>query len=273
MNTDSQQDAEPTESALTDYAIPAQRRGELLKVAKERGAINVAESAAQFAVSADTIRRDLDYLAERGLLKRTHGGAVPLDDVIVPDIPVAQRVVSRTAEKVRIARRASTLIADGETLLIYGGSTTRAFVSELGSRRNLTIVTNDFGIPAALPPDTARSVYLLGGQVFVQSQITIGTVGFPQAGPISADTAVLGVGGVSERGLSTTIFEEASMMAAMVAAARRVIVLADVSKLDRSVFAHVVPLDKIDILVTDANPSPRLAAVLRESGVTVVVAA
>jgi len=84
---------------------------------------------------------------------------------------------------------------------------------------------------------------------------------------------VLGVGGVSERGLSTTIFEEASMMAAMVAAARRVIVLADVSKLDRSVFAHVVPLDKIDILVTDANPSPRLAAVLRESGVTVVVAA
>jgi DeoR/GlpR family transcriptional regulator of sugar metabolism len=273
MNTDSRQDVEAAEATLPDYAIPAQRRGELLKVAKERGAINVAESATQFAVSADTIRRDLDYLAERGLLKRTHGGAVPLDDVIVPDIPVAQRLVSRAAEKGRIARRAATLIADGETLLIYGGSTTRAFVSELGSRRSLTIVTNDLGIPAAMPPEAARSVYLLGGQVNVQSQITIGTVGFPQAGPISADTAVLGVGGISERGLSTTIFEEASMMAAMVSAARRLIVLADASKLDRSVFAHVVPLDQIDILVTDAKPSAQLAAVLSESGVEIVVAA
>jgi DeoR/GlpR family transcriptional regulator of sugar metabolism len=241
-------------------------------VAKERGAITVMESASQFAVSADTIRRDLDYLADRGLLKRTHGGAVPLDDVIVPDIPVTQRLISRAAEKGRIARQAATLIADGETLLIYGGSTARAFVGELGSRRNLTIVTNDLGIPAALTPETARAVYLLGGQVLVQSQITIGTLGFPQAGPISADTAVLGVGGISERGLSTTIFEEASMMAAMVGAARRVIVLADATKLGRSVFAHIVPLDQIDVLVTDAKPSPQLAAALSESGVEVVVA-
>ena len=112
----------------------------------------------------------------------------------------------------------------------------------------------------------------LGGQVLVQSQITIGTVGFPQAGPISPDTTVLGVGGISERGLSTTIFEEASMMAAMVGAARRLIVLADATKLGRSVFAHIVPLDEIDILVTDAKPSPQLAAALIESGVEIVVA-
>jgi len=272
MNMDSDQDGEAPGTFLPDYAIPAQRRGELLKVAKERGAITVAESASQFAVSADTIRRDLDYLAERGLLKRTHGGAVPLDDVTVPDIPVTQRLVSRAAEKGRIARQAATLIVDGETLLIYGGSTTRAFVGELGARRGLTIVTNDLGIPGAMPPDTTRAIYLLGGQVFIQSQITIGTVGFPQAGPISADTAVLGVGGISERGLSTTIFEEASMMAAMMDAARRVIVLADATKLARSVFAHIGPLDKIDVLVTDANPPPQLAAALSESGVEIVVA-
>ena len=134
MNKDSEENAGVAETALPDYAIPAQRRTELLKVAKERGAINVVESASQFAVSADTIRRDLDYLAERGLLKRTHGGAVPLGDVIVPDIPLMQRLVSRAAEKGRIAKRAATLIADGETLLIYGGSTTRAFVGELSSR-------------------------------------------------------------------------------------------------------------------------------------------
>jgi DeoR/GlpR family transcriptional regulator of sugar metabolism len=83
---------------------------------------------------------------------------------------------------------------------------------------------------------------------------------------------VLGVGGISERGLSTTISEEASMMAAMVGAARRLIVLADATKLGRSVFAHIVPLDEIDILVTGAKPSPQLAAALIESGVEIVVA-
>jgi DeoR/GlpR family transcriptional regulator of sugar metabolism len=269
---DPEQEAEPAEDAPPDYAIPAKRRGDLLKVAKERGAITVTEGASQFAVSADTIRRDLDYLAERGLLKRTHGGAVPLDDVIVPDLPVTQRLVSRAAEKGRIAREAASLIVDGETLLVYGGSTTRAFVGELGARRNLTIVTNDLGIAGAMTSDNARSIYLLGGQVLIHAQITIGTVGFPQAGPISADTAVLGVGGISARGLSTTIFEEAAMMAAMVDAARRVIVLADATKLGRSVFAHIVPLNKIDVLVTEAKPSPQLAAALNESGVEVVIA-
>lgn len=271
-NMDPEQEVEAAEDAPPDYAIPAKRRGDLLKVAKERGAITVTEGASQFAVSADTIRRDLDYLAERGLLKRTHGGAVPLDDVIVPDLPVTQRLVSRAAEKGRIAREAASLIVDGETLLVYGGSTTRAFVGELGARRNLTIVTNDLGIAGAMTSDNARSIYLLGGQVLIHAQITLGTVGFPQAGPISADTAVLGVGGISARGLSTTIFEEAAMMAAMVDAARRVIVLADATKLGRSVFAHIVPLNKIDVLVTDAKPSPQLAAALNESGVKVVIA-
>lgn len=272
MNMDSARDVEAGGTVLPDYAIPAQRRGELLKIAKERGAITVAESASQFAVSADTIRRDLDYLAERGLLKRTHGGAVLLSDLTVPDIPVTQRAVARASEKGRIARQAATLIVDGETLLIYGGSTTRAFVQELGARRSLTLVTNDLGIPGLINPDATRAVYLLGGQVLIQSQITIGTVGFPQAGPISADTAVLGVGGISDRGLSTSIFEEASMMAAMMDAARRVIVLADATKLGRSVFAHIGPLDKIDVLVTDTQAPPQLAAALIESGVEMLVA-
>src|SRR5260370_9904222 len=96
---DSDQDVEAPGTFLPDYAIPAQRRGELLKVAKERGAITVAESASQFAVSADTIRRDLDYLAERGLLKRTHGGAVPLDDVTAPDKPATQRLLPLASDQ------------------------------------------------------------------------------------------------------------------------------------------------------------------------------
>jgi DeoR/GlpR family transcriptional regulator of sugar metabolism len=264
--------AAATGGEVPDYALPARRRGELLRLARTRGSITVADIANQFAVSADTIRRDLVYLAERGLLTRTHGGAVPAEDVMARDVPVTQRVANRAAEKARIAREAASLVVDGETLMIYGGSTTRAFVGALGSRRNLTIVTNDLGIPAVVSPNSSRAVYVLGGQVLEQAQITIGLVGFPKAGPLTADTAVLSVGGITEHGLSTTVLEEAVMMSGMMDAARRVIVLADTVKLGRSVFAHVSPLEWIDVLVTDGPPAPDFAAALNEAGVELIVA-
>jgi DeoR/GlpR family transcriptional regulator of sugar metabolism len=258
--------------ADADYALPARRRSELLKVAKMRGSITVAEIAAEFAVSADTIRRDLDYLSTRGLLTRTHGGAVPVDGFMDRDAPLTKRVNTRVGEKARIARAAAALVVDGETLIVNGGSTTRAFVGELGARRNLTIVTNSLGVPSAVPPNSARAVYLLGGHVRQELQVTIGAVGFPDAGPISADTAIIGVGGVSTRGLSTTMLEEATMITAMMESARRVIVLADAAKFGASVFAHIAPISRIHVLVTDARPPPDLAAALDEAEVEVVVA-
>src|SRR5262245_17292275 len=106
-----------------DYALPARRRSELLKVAKMHGSISVAEIASEFAVSADTIRRDLDYLASRGLLTRTHGGAIPVDGFMDRDTPLTQRLAARPTEKARIAKAAAGLIVDGETLIINGGST------------------------------------------------------------------------------------------------------------------------------------------------------
>ena len=255
-----------------DYSLPARRRSELLKVAKTRGSITVTEIANEFAVSADTIRRDLDYLSSRGLLTRTHGGAVPVDGFIDRDTPVAMRVNTRAAEKARIARAAAALVVDGEALIINGGSTTRAFVGELGLLRNLTIVTNSLGVPAAVLPNTIRGVYLLGGHVRQELQVTIGAVGFADAGPINADTAVIGVGGVSAQGLSTTMLEEATMITAMMQSARRVIVLADAAKFGVNVLAHIAPLERVHVLVTDAHPPPDLQAALDEAEVEVIVA-
>ncbi len=259
--------------AEADFSLPARRRSELLKIAKNRGSLTVTEIASEFAVSADTIRRDLDYLAGRGLLTRTHGGAVPVDGFVDRDTPVTLRVNARAAEKGRIARAAAALIADGEALIVNGGSTTRAFVGELGALRNLTIVTNNLGIPAVVPPNTTRGVYLLGGHVRQELQVTIGAVGFADAGPLSADTAVVGVGGVSVRGLSTTMLEEATMIAAMMSSARRVIVLADAAKFGATVLAHIAPLARVHVLVTDAQPPPALAAAFDDAQVEVIVAA
>ena len=255
-----------------DLSLPARRRSELLKVAKTRGSITVTDVASEFAVSADTIRRDLDYLSSRGLLMRTHGGAVPVDGFLDRDTPVAMRVNARAVEKARIAKAAAALIVDGETLMVNGGSTTRAFVSELGALSNLTIVTNNLGLPAVVPPNTSRGVYLLGGQVRQELQVTLGAVGFADAGPIGADTAIIGVGGVSLRGISTTLLEESKMIAAMMTSARRVIVLADAAKFGATHFAHIAPLERVHLLVTDARPPAELAAALDEAEVEVIVA-
>jgi DeoR/GlpR family transcriptional regulator of sugar metabolism len=257
-----------------DYALPARRRAELVRLARSRGQVTVAELVTLFDVSPDTVRRDLDFLAERGLLARTHGGAVPADDLAMRDAPLAERLSAHKAAKTRIARAAAGLIGDGETLIVNGGSTTRAFAGELSPRRDLTVVTNNLSIPPVLPGEAVRDVYVLGGQYRAELQVTIGEVRFAPISGISADSAVIGVGGISAAaGLSTTMLAEAVMMAQMMDAARRTIVLADASKFGHNAFAHIVPLDRVHILVTDTTPPPDLAQALAVAGVDVVVAA
>ena len=134
-----------------DYSLPARRHSDLLRLVHRRGQVTVNDLAEHFEVSADTIRRDLDSLALRGLLTRTHGGAVPVEQLVNRDSSFAIKMQTQTAEKRRIARAAADLIRDGETLIVNGGSTTRYFAEELGHRKNLTVVTNSLSIPPALP--------------------------------------------------------------------------------------------------------------------------
>jgi DeoR/GlpR family transcriptional regulator of sugar metabolism len=258
------------DQTVPDNALPARRRSELVRLVRARGQITVADIAVLFDVSADTIRRDLDFLADQGLLKRTHGGALASDSLVGADTPFALRINTRKEAKARIARAAARLIADRETLLVNGGSTTLAFAAELGGRSGLTVVTNNLGLPGALPRQAVRDVYMLGGLARLEAQVTLGAVGFAGTGSISADTAVIGVGGISRAGIFTSMLAEAEMIAAMLAACHRVIVLADASKFHRPAFAQIAPLGRVHVLVTDAEPPEDLG--LAEAGVDVICA-
>lgn len=264
---------EISDHSIRENVLPAKRHFELVELVRARGQMTVNELAIHFAVSGDTVRRDLDLLADQGLLKRTHGGAVAMDHLVHQDSTFTQRMGTRVPEKRRIARAASRLIGDGETLLVNGGSTTKFFAAELADRRNLTVVTNNLGIPATLPGDCLSKVYILGGEYKGDAQVTVGPVGFVSAGSISVDSAVIGVGGITvKEGLTTTVLEECSMILAMICAARRTIVLADASKFGRSSFAHIAPLARIQILVTDEAPPSDLAHALEQARVEVIVA-
>jgi DeoR family transcriptional regulator, fructose operon transcriptional repressor len=251
-------------------ALPAKRQTELVELLQTRGQMLVGDIARYFQVSEDTVRRDLDSLAERGALTRTHGGAVAMTTLVHRDSPFLQRLNTRTPEKQRIGKAAAKLIGEGETLLVNGGSTTRFFATEL-TQPNLTIVTNNLSVPGALSAELGAEVYLLGGQFRPGPQVTIGPVA-PAGIHVAVDSAIIGVGGVTAReGLSTTILEEATMIAAMIAAARRTIVLADSSKLGKHSFAQIGPLTSMQILVTDAEPACDLRQVLIDAGVQIVL--
>jgi DeoR/GlpR family transcriptional regulator of sugar metabolism len=256
-----------------ETALPAKRRSELMHLARERGQVTVAELVEAFDVSADTIRRDLDYLQRRGILTRTHGGAVLPEEAAAEDHPFSQRESDHADAKERIARVAADLVTDGDTLLINGGTTTLSVAHHLTGRRDLTVVTNNLLIPPALPSDAVRDVYLLGGIFRADSQATIGRVAFPDSRGISADKAILGVGGVSgHAGISTTDIVEGQMIGEMIEAASVTIIVTDSSKFGRNAFLHIAPLTAVDVLVTDAPPPQALLDELEAADVDVVIA-
>src|SRR4051794_19749539 len=146
-----------------DATLPASRRNELLRLVKAHGQATVQDLSARFDVSGDTIRRDLDFLAERGLLSRTHGGAVAAQPKVGDDTPFAQRLNARKEAKARIGARAARLIADEEILLINGGSTVLALAAALGGGRGPTIVTHNPRLPPGLPPPAGGAGSQLGG--------------------------------------------------------------------------------------------------------------
>lgn len=255
--------------------LPAGRKAQLAAYVAEVGQVTVGELAERFGVSIDTVRRDLDQLSADGVLVRTYGGAVSLSTISRTDRAVDQRLALMEQEKEKIATLAATLVQDGSTIMINGGTTTLALARKLGQHRDLTVATNNLLVPGALPPSAVRDIYLFGGAVRSLTLATIGPVSFrANTGAdldISCDLALIGVGAVSaEAGYTTSNLAEAAMMQEMVARAARVAILADSSKFGRRLFAQVSDLGSANYLVTDSAPPPDLREALATAGVEVV---
>jgi DeoR family fructose operon transcriptional repressor len=258
--------------------LPAGRKAQLAAYVAETGQVTVGELAERFGVSIDTVRRDLDQLAAEGSLVRTYGGAVSLSTVSRTDRAVDQRLTVQEQEKEKIAALAATLVQDGSTIMINGGTTTLALARSLGQHRDLTVATNNLLVPGALPATAVRDIYIFGGAVRALTLATIGPVSFrANTGAdldISCDLALIGVGAVAaDAGYTTSNLSEAAMMQEMISRAARVAILADSSKFGRRLFAQVSELGAADYLITDTAPPPDLRDALQASGVELVVPA
>ncbi|MFM9591941.1 DeoR/GlpR family DNA-binding transcription regulator [Streptomyces scabiei] len=250
----------------------------LLELLAERGRLDVEEAAAALRVSAATIRRDLDRLAEQQMLVRTRGGAVVHG--VSYELPLRYKTARRATEKQRIAAAVADLVAPGEAVGLTGGTTTTEVARALAVRGDLasgspalTVVTNALNIASELAVRPQFKIVVTGGVARAQSYELVGPLADGVLDRITLDVAVLGVVALDVvHGAAAHDEAEAAVNRLLCERAERVVVAADSSKLGRRAFARICPTDSVNTLVTDAAVAPETVRRFEEAGVGVVVA-
>lgn len=249
--------------------LRAERLAALLEALASHRSIDVAAVAAEFEVSSATVRRDLRTLHEQGLLVRTHGGAVPSD--LDLELPVRYRTSLRRAEKRRIALAAAALVPDSAVVGLTGGTTTTELARVLSDRNGFTIVTNALNIASELVLRSSIRLVVIGGSARHASYELVGPSAELMLARYHLDVAFIGIDGITLAGGCTTHDEmEAQTDRAFLGRSRRVVVVADSSKLGHTAFAHICDVSEIDDLITDSEADPDQLNELADAGVRTI---
>jgi DeoR family fructose operon transcriptional repressor len=251
-----------------------ERQQAMAQLVAARGRLSVAVLAAEYDVTTETVRRDLSTLERMGLVRRVHGGAVPAHSLAVIESGLVERDASNTNQKDDIARAAVDLLPPaGSTVLIDAGSTTSRLASLLPRDHRLTVVTHAVPVAARLAGNPQVELHLLPGRVRTTTQAAVGPETVAALANLRVDAAFLGTNGITaDHGLSTPDWDEAATKRAMVASARRSIVLADASKVGTESPHRFAALDEVDVLVTDSALPAADRRALTRAGLEVVVA-
>ncbi|MEO3890804.1 DeoR/GlpR family DNA-binding transcription regulator [Nonomuraea sp. B5E05] len=255
--------------------LSEKRRSRLLDHVRRKGSVRVEDLAEVLGVSVSTVRRDLDEMDERGLLRRVHGGAVAITDQPVPvETSMAERSVHNLDEKGRIAARAVDLIQPGSTVLLTGGSTTAQMVPHLPSVPDITVVTNSVAIAHAIGTTSATvQVLVLGGLLRNAELSLLGHLTTQALADVHIDLAFFSAYGLDPAyGIMGAHLAEAETDRNMITAAKQLVVLADHTKFSRRSAVRVAPLARIGTVVTDDAAPAEAVAALRTSGITVIQA-
>lgn len=250
----------------------------LLEILAETGRVSVEEVAQRLGVSQATIRRDFDQLAQQQMITRTRGGAVA--NGVSYDLPLRYKSAKRASEKQRIGAAAAALVTAGMVVGINGGTTTTEAARALATRPDLvtsidgsgvTIVTNALNIANELIVRSHVKIVVTGGVVRPQSFELIGPLATGVLRELTFDIVFLGVDALDVNlGAAAHHEGEAAINNLMAARARRIVVLADSSKLGGHAFARICPAERIDTLVTDQAAPANLVTGFEAAGITVI---
>lgn len=245
------------------------RRKMILKLLGSEGKVKVVELSKLFGISEVTIRSDLSELEAEGLLERTHGGAISTNR-FYSNMSLIDRMKTNEEEKRKIASACSSMISNGDTIMINSGTTTFFTVQELAHVKNLTIVTNSIAIASEAGNFNNMHVILLGGNFSPRYQFIYGDDAVSQLKRYKADKLILSADGVSgEEGITTYHHQEAEVNRQMMARVNKTIIVADYSKIGRSSFTFISPIENADIIITNQKSNQTELDLIREKGVEI----
>ncbi len=251
-----------------------ERQQAMAQLIGQHGRLSVAELAETFAVTTETVRRDLSTLERIGLVRRMHGGAVPASSLTVIEAGLLERDQVNPGAKDAIAAAAVKLLPPpGSVIVLDAGSTTARLAAVLPRDHRLTVVTHAVPVAARLAGLPHIELHLLPGRVRTKTQAAVGADTVAALADLRADVSFVATNGISTTyGLTTPDRDEAATKRAIVAAGRRVVVVADSSKVGVENAQRFASLDDLDVLVTDSNIEDEDRAALEKAGLEVVVA-
>ncbi|WP_020501172.1 MULTISPECIES: DeoR/GlpR family DNA-binding transcription regulator [Sciscionella] len=253
-----------------------ERLATLLDIVGRREKVDVEEMAEELLVSAATVRRDLDHLAEQQLLTRTRGGAVASN--VAYGLPLRHKAARHTPEKQRISAHAAALVHPGMVIGLNGGTTTTEIARAVAMRTDLaevqdalvTVVTNALNIAGELAVRPYIKIVVTGGVARQQSFELTGPLAGRIIDELNMDILFLGVDALHpSRGAYASHEGEADINRLMTTRAERVVVVADSSKIGKVAFAQICPSSGVHEVITDAEAPESELAALREHGIAV----
>jgi DeoR family transcriptional regulator, glycerol-3-phosphate regulon repressor len=249
------------------------RQLNLLEVVRTRGSATVEQLAEKLGVTLQTVRRDVQQLAQDGVLTRFHGG-VRVPSSTIENIAHRQRESLNADAKTRIARAVAKAVPDGCSLILNIGTTTEAVARALMQHNGLRVITNNLNVAIILSANTQCEVIVAGGVVRPRDRGIVGEAAVDFIRQFKVDIALIGISGIESDGtLRDYDYREVKVSQAIIASAREVWLAADHSKFNRPAMVEVATLSQVDRLFTDASPPDPFPKQLADAQVRCEVAA
>jgi DeoR family transcriptional regulator, fructose operon transcriptional repressor len=252
--------------------LPHDRQRAIYMLALRQGSVDVADLAQRHGVTTETIRRDLSDMQERNLLRRVHGGAVPVERMNhEPEVDARDTV--HAEEKLRIAQLAIQEVPERGSVVIDSGTTGHRLAQVFPVERDIHVVTNSLTIALTLARRGIDDLTVLGGGVRTKRLAMVDETTAGELQHLAIDVLFFSCDGLSfQHGLTTPYREEYTLKRAMMKRASRVVALVDHSKFGNVQMFSFAAFDEIDVLVTDSRVDPEAVDFLESHEISVLVA-
>lgn len=247
-----------------------ERQKKILELLKKNRRVSNTELIKKFGVSGTTIRIDLTELEQKGLLSRTHGGAILKEDPVFGEDSISSRRGKNRERKECIARKARKEIHDGDTILLDSGTTALELAKLLKDVNNLTVITNDLQVALKLQKYHEIHLILLGGRVRTSFECTVGGMGIRTLEELSVDKVFMTTNALSvQKGATTPNLDNAEIKREMMKIGNRKYLLCDSTKIGTKTVCSYAKIGEFDILFTDDQITPEERKSIEEQSVTV----